>query len=316
MILEQMENKYKYATNFKDVGYQIAVSGHLLIFTPRSNLGTAFRPAFDDRSDVRMFSASSACRMRRYLRECVPEYSTFITLTYPAGHGYEGGKAKRDLKVFMQRLRRYVGFTGHDGVSDFSAFWFMEFQRRGSIHFHIFTNKYVNKDWLSDTWYQIVGSEDKRHLLAGTNVQAFKSGRHGISAYAAKYAAKQVQKIIPDKFGWTGRFWGVCGDRRTVVADTFIPAECLAGLAVLRRIRSLENMVETCIKVGSMRDISKPGCESKIFFIKSQYQIALFRLAIYHLTNTISVYFVKPHNFELNIDISNGDYHAEMLQQA
>ena len=316
MIIEQIQNRYKYATDIKNVGFQIAVSGHLFICNPRSNLSTALRPAFSDRTDVRMFSESSACRMRRYLRECIPEYSKFITLTYPAGHGYEGGKAKRDLKVFMQRLRRYVGSSGHDGVSDFSAFWFMEFQRRGAIHFHIFTNRYVFKQWLSNTWYEIVGSEDQRHRMAGTNVQAFKSGRHGISAYAAKYAAKQVQKLVPEKFGWTGRFWGVCGDRRTMVADTFIPAECLVGLAVLRRIRNIENMVETCLKLGSIREISKKDSEAKVYFISSVHQTALFRLAVYHLRHVISVYFPKSFHPELHFDISNEDYDAEVLQQA
>jgi len=48
---------------------------------------------------------------------------------------------------------------------------------------------FLARQWLSRAWYQIVGSDDPRHLRAGTQVQRCKSTRKALS-YAAKYVAK------------------------------------------------------------------------------------------------------------------------------
>jgi len=197
--------------------YRVKVTGKYVVVTPHYRHLTSFS-SIGQRGEVRGLSLSSAARMRGYLRDCVANYGVFITLTYPSGHGEDGVRAKRDLKCFIQRYSR----AAKAGSKSFSAFWFMEWQKRGAIHFHIYGTHELPKDTISRWWYEIVGSEDTRHLRAGTRIERIRSGRDGWVAYASKYASKSVQKVVPEGFGWSGRLWGVFGLRSTVVAATII----------------------------------------------------------------------------------------------
>lgn len=238
------DGRQKNATRRSSVGLQISKHGHLVVIGTRTRLSSAIRPSFANRGDVREFSRSSAVRLRRYLRGTLAEYRVLITLTYPHNEGMDGGRAKRDLKCFMQRLARYQEgkLSGHMPC-DYGSFWFLEFQQRGSIHFHIFTTHYVPKEWVSKSWYEIVGSEDERHLQAGTRTELIRSGRYGVCAYAAKYAAKHEQKVVPADFGWVGRFWGAVGYRATVAADTYVEPEDAWHGVVNRRLRDMEKVI-------------------------------------------------------------------------
>jgi len=277
MIIEQIQNISKGAQNefSKQIGVQVSISGNLVVVIPRVKLPGCARGVQQDRKPIKEFTQSAATRMRRYLRESVPEYNTLITLTYPEGHGYSGGRAKRDLKVFMQRLKREFVYDIY-----FSAFWFMEFQSRGAIHFHIFTNRPYPKGRLARDWYDICSTEDVRHLRAGTRIEAIRSGRHGISAYAAKYAAKHCQKVVPEHFGWTGRFWGVVGDRRTVSAATFVTPYDLVSSAVQRRVNSIETMLEDAVFDQRARFVNVKHAGCKVIFIKDKLLIPSLRVMI------------------------------------
>jgi hypothetical protein len=197
--------------------YRVKVTGKYVVITPHYRNLASFS-SIGQRGEVRGLSLSSAARMRGYLRDCVANYGVFITLTYPSGHGENGIRAKRDLKCFIQRYCR----AAKSSSRSFSAFWFMEWQKRGAIHFHIYGTHELPKDTLARWWYEIVGSEDIRHLRAGTRIERIRSGRDGWVAYASKYASKSVQKVVPEGFGWSGRLWGVFGLRTTVVAATII----------------------------------------------------------------------------------------------
>jgi len=204
------------------VGTIYRASGNLFIIketfkcVPKQFIGTV-------RSDITAFSASSALRMRRYLRECAPNYIHMVTLTYPGFFESDGTKVKAHLKRFLQELRRhYIRSHSDDGTH--SSFWFLEFQSRGAPHFHIFTTWSGDKDWTARTWYRIVGSDDNRHLVAGTRVETIRAGRQGTIAYASKYAAKAEQKEVPENYDSVGRFWGVTGRRACLSADTFVQA--------------------------------------------------------------------------------------------
>lgn len=87
--------------------------------------------------------------------------------------------------------------------------WKLEPQTRGAPHFHLLTvgAPFLAKEWLSRSWYEVVGSHDQRHLSAGTNVQLARSHR-GVVAYAAKYVAKH-QALPTDWQDGVGRWWGV-----------------------------------------------------------------------------------------------------------
>lgn len=174
------------------------------------------------RGAITEFSVKSGINMRRFLRECSAKYTGFITLTYPMGYTRNGRESKEHLRRFLQELQRKAARDYPEQRSIFSAFWFMEFQERGAIHYHIFTNTFVSKEWLSTRWYEIVGSEDVRHLHAGTNVQSLLKGRAGTVSYAGKYASKQCQKVIPDDMKDCGRFWGVVGDRSRMSASMLL----------------------------------------------------------------------------------------------
>ena len=216
----------------------ISLQGHLLIISKRVDITGRISSGFTDRKEVESFSESSATRMRRYLRCCSSEYTHFITLTYPCGYGYNGVKCKEHLRQFLQQLKRKAKNLL------WSAFWFMEFQERGSMHFHIFTTEFFCKDWVAQTWYRICNTEDPRHFAAGSRIEKFKSGRHGVCSYATKYAAKQTQKVIPESFGWTGRFWGVSGQRTTKEASLrFLNREELSN-ACNRKLDALSDIIK------------------------------------------------------------------------
>jgi len=265
------------------MGIDVRLSGHLLYFIPRTRVPTRGRPALHDREHISEFTESSRNRLKRYLRESVSEYKVFITLTYPGERGFNGVTAKRDLKVFLQRLRRYYDKHEQQSWKPYSVCWFMEFQNRGSVHFHMFTTFPVQKEWLSFNWYDVCGSEDERHLRAGTRVEWIRSGRHGISAYAAKYAAKQDQKVIPIEYGWAGRFWGVAGDRRSEAAASWVDVASIQYKAVKRQLETLENFVESQIFSNNMRYLETKHSGMTCIYIKNVYDINVIRAMIFRI---------------------------------
>lgn len=203
-------------------GVQYRVSGNLFIAVARTKTPPS---GYDGhRGHVVRFSAGSGIRMRRYLRECRTEYGYMVTLTYPGEYPSTGTETKEHLRRFLQELQRADARRLNKKSSDqiHSAFWFLEFQGRGAPHYHIFTNRPVDKAWCSRRWYNIVNSEDLRHLHAGTRCEKLARGRAGTISYASKYAAKQEQKTVPNGFENVGRFWGVYGCRVTMAADTFV----------------------------------------------------------------------------------------------
>lgn len=167
------------------------------------------------RGKVSGFSRESRKRLLDFLNsvdKAALARGLFVTLTYPDRFPEESERWKRDLDTFLKRfLRKFPGA---------SVVWRLELKPRksgksaGEIapHYHllVFGLKLIPADWLSSAWYQVVGSNDERHLRAGTQVQRVKS-RRGILFYASKYIAKtedvadEVAKLP------TGRVWGIVG---------------------------------------------------------------------------------------------------------
>lgn len=154
------------------------------------------------------------------------EPAGMITLTAPAnwseiyvcdadGVTLGGGRVlKRHLDTFRKRLGR---FLARYGVGEWSALWFLEFQRRGAPHIHLmlFGCKLspallrALRSWCGPAWSSIVGNpskfEQEKHKRAGTRVEKMKCKHFG---YAVKYATKTEQKEVPTYFRDVGRFWG------------------------------------------------------------------------------------------------------------
>lgn len=117
--------------------------------------------------------------------------------------------------------------------------WILEFQRRGAAHFHVFLGsggelgKGLNSEatvtrkrkgqeteilagpianWISETWIDIVGDNDPKFLKfqRGGIVEKMRSP-DAAGRYAAKEAAKRVQKVAP----WeVSQWWGMSNSIR------------------------------------------------------------------------------------------------------
>lgn len=139
----------------------------------------------------------------------------FLTLTYP-GEYPSPIEAKRDLDVFLKRVRRR--FPGASGV------WRLEFQKRGAPHFHIilFGCQFWHKSSVQRVWGQVIGYDQPF-----TRIERLRSWR-GVLSYVAKYVGKDGEgEYIPfscpidggsGSMGLTishntpllpGRFWGL-----------------------------------------------------------------------------------------------------------
>lgn len=262
---------------------RIRLSGDLLSISPASDFftGKGFGEGGTERGCIKSLSQSSSARMGRYLRECISEYKVMVTLTYPSGFGLDGKRAKRDLHVFFKRASRQVSIR----KDLFSMFWFMEFQKTGRIHFHILSTHRIDIKWLSQAWYEIVGSDDPLHLKAGTNIEKLKLGRAGAASYARKYARKNIQKIVPENLKWVGRFWGVYGVKTQRSAGIVLTANSLKNDTILKKITLLSDTIEKMISEKRARLIDSANIPVMLIAIKDKNAI----LEIESLINRIDL---------------------------
>jgi hypothetical protein len=276
----------------KDHGKNYLVSGNLFIVTDRTRVPEPSGEGFQ-RGCINKFSESSGRRMRRYLRECVPEYVNMVTLTYPYGLGRSGSESKQHLKRFIQELKRY---SERDGDSDlfWSVFWFMEFQKNGAIHYHLFTTHRFSKEFIANCWYRIVGSEDERHLRAGTRIEKLRAGRKGTISYAAKYAVKSEQKEIPDEIKDAGRFWGVSGSRATMAASTFVSAEHMELKVVKRSINKLRDAIKDGLRLKNLEKLKTNRDGITIYVIKTEFAKAHLETLLYFLQCKVMIHDRNP----------------------
>jgi len=247
-------------------GQRYSFQNTLLVISPFTN--TTPITTLAGRGKVEGFSPSSGARMRKYLRNSTADYRYMLTLTYPGEFSLDGRECKDHLRRLIQELKRSTAST--EGSTDsFSVFWFMEFQKRGAFHFHIFLTHKYPKEFVSETWYRIVGSGDPRHLVAGTRIESMRSGRHGCVSYASKYAAKQDQKEVPDFIINCGRFWGVSGLRTVMAADTMVTEQAMKNPAVSRAVESLRQLLRDLV---AKREIQYNKVDGGVicFFIRSE----------------------------------------------
>lgn len=177
------------------------------------------------RSAISEFSSMSRRRMVCHLANCVAEYSTMITLTYPSWLDVSMEDAKKHLDSFLCKVMPYVNAVRP------SIFWFLEFTKRGIPHYHLFVNSRIPHKVISSLWATIVSGEKRfvgsesskenawdtfdRMLAASTSVQKLYGQGVGYAVkYAGKNRSKQYQKELPDAISWVGRWWGVRGCRR------------------------------------------------------------------------------------------------------
>lgn len=195
----------------------------------RDGISIGEGPVFDSRGvkkrgGVEKFSDGARRRMLRYLREAKADYRYFGTLT--VGADWAGAadfrKAVDRWLVFALRTMQRAARDSFRDPSECSIFWFVEFQKRGAPHLHIFYTHFVNWQPLAFGWAKICqrfgfADDDPAKTvpfsMTSTRFEKFKTGFKGVLSYARKYAVKNEQKEAPEGY-WKGRFWGVRGFRR------------------------------------------------------------------------------------------------------
>jgi len=184
----------------------IEAQGSLLVMRV---VGAKKRPpvSHSHRGNIRSFSYKSRLRLLRFMArlKMTGVRATFITLTYK---GFPSNEvAKRNLHAFLQHIHRNFPQT--------SLVWRMEYQKRGSIHFHLLAFNLPYWDWkeILKTWKLCSDQPTAR-----VDVRRVRS-RRGVLAYVAKYIAKVERKVkktflvyvpyLHKGRKWKkGRFWG------------------------------------------------------------------------------------------------------------
>ena len=151
------------------------------------------------RQTIKELSRKSLKRLGFFASNCTQQFYVMLTLTYPEGHTNAGKEVKRHLNNFLTELRRKRKNIKH--------FWFLEFHKNGSPHFHIFlSTKFIPYKWVAATWNRIVAPDNADHLKASTRTEWIRD-RKGAQKYAVLYSSKPFQKIVPDEYQNVGRFW-------------------------------------------------------------------------------------------------------------
>jgi len=174
-------------------GTRVDVISHYTNFGKRRGGGQRGKvdPGFSPQSRKRLFDLLNT------LNEHAMRKALFVTLTYKRDY-VKPKEVKSNLKSFIQSIRR--NYPLHSGI------WKLEFQRRGSPHFHIIVfGRYIPHDWVAVQWNRIAENGDRDHLRAGTEVRAVKD-RRSACAYVGKYMGKLAKEEAKEH---VGRLWGV-----------------------------------------------------------------------------------------------------------
>lgn len=185
------------------------------------------------RGNISELSDASRRRLVERARN-LPGLQCILTFTFPDARYSDDVRPfmtdGRYVKGLHQRLRKALVRRGLAG------FWFLEFQRRGAPHFHVFcvgTLSQEARDSLRATWAKMVGSACPHHYRRGMDYQLLRK-REAAAGYAAKYSAKSEQKTVPDHYRGIGRFWGVFGPLPEPEVIRVAPVEVVQLVRVAR----------------------------------------------------------------------------------
>ena len=178
------------------------------------------------RTKIAGFSADSRRRLLR-LCACIMETALplFVTLTYPSVW-------PDDPKVWKDHLDKFGKWLAR-AYPNASAIWKLEAQMRGAPHYHLLVwgVSFIPHELLAQRWYEIVGSNDPKHLAAGIQVVATRN-KKDVMAYASKkYMGKEV-----GGFEGVGKFWGVLNRKALPVSKTLSFEVAEVVLVKVRRI--------------------------------------------------------------------------------
>ncbi len=170
-------------------------------------------PRNGKREAITQFTAKSRKALLRLMASLVikeGKLPLFITLTYPRQWVAEPEAWKRHLDLFGQWIRYH-----HKTAS---IVWKLEPQERGAPHYHlmVFGVPFLPAQRVAHRWFDIVGSGDSDHRMAGTETRRVSS-INGVMRYASKnYMGKECHGFGSN----VGRFWGVIGRKYLPISPT------------------------------------------------------------------------------------------------
>jgi hypothetical protein len=94
------------------------------------------------RAPIEQLTGRSRSRMEFTLRNAFCKWEAMLTLTYPKDFPTNGPQIKKDLNCFLTHVRKEYPAIKY--------FWWLEFQKRGAPHYHIYMTSYkdLNKERL------------------------------------------------------------------------------------------------------------------------------------------------------------------------
>lgn len=128
-----------------------------------------------------------------------------LTLTF-CQIPHDGRDVKKALNTVLTYLRRTY--------APLDYIWFLEFQKRGSPHFHVLLNIGPGDlVGLSDVWVRaqkLSPADALKAYRVTTHESTWQQVRKsdGAKRYLLKYALKTYQKNVPLAYQNVGRFWG------------------------------------------------------------------------------------------------------------
>ena len=194
------------------------VKGFIKNFSKKHKAPTPTKPK---RGKIKEFSNKARKRLIEELLT-IKSVNCFITLTYPE-------KFPTDPKTFKKHLDYFRKKVVYKFPNCYLT-WKFEYQKRGAPHYHFLgslgnimrtkngkiikinyqdknTIRYI-QSWLSKTWFEIVKSQDPKHLKAGTRIDfIFNSSLKLIKKYIAKYISKP-DTTQNNSIPFPGKFWG------------------------------------------------------------------------------------------------------------
>ncbi len=108
------------------------------------------------------------------------KYNAFVTLTFGQWVP-DHATAKRLLSLWFRRLNRKYGRVPY--------VWVAELQGRGAIHFHVYAGRWIDKNWLNESWNAVVNSEA---IARGQMPQPLTPNVRGGKSTKGRYMAKTV----------------------------------------------------------------------------------------------------------------------------
>ncbi len=183
----------------------------------RPFLGEKPQPPNREGTEIQGFSKKA----RSHLRFTASNATTLahcaqFVATYHDCWPINGKELKRQLNLFLTRLRKKIPFLDY--------LWITEFQVRNAPHFHIYLNVEAseeNRRMIGQIWHEIAGYGDEKHRWWHVD-RVEQNGQSALipwdmnAGYICKYLDKEHQKEVPEGFQSVGRWWG---NSRGLIAD-------------------------------------------------------------------------------------------------